>query len=104
MKALIKRKRSLEDQLSKCTNMIRGSINSVCSRCHRAKCVCQSKTNRKIYRLTYKDKEQKTQIVYIPKDRLQEIKAMLVNYTKGRKIIDQLIINSIKLFKLRLRV
>lgn len=100
---LTHRRRILLDQLSECGNMIKGSINSVCSACNRSKCICINKTNHQAYRLTFKDKHQKTKIVYIPKNRLHEIKTMIKKYAKAWKIIERLIKINIQLFKQRLR-
>ncbi len=99
MKPLLKKQRHCLDQLAKYGNVIRGSIHSVCSTCNRATCICKHPANRKAYRLTYKDKHQTTRIVYIPRNRLREIKRMISNYSKIRKMMDQLIEVNIEIFK-----
>lgn len=86
-------------KFAQCSNFVRGSINRVCGKCNRANCICDTKTRRKAYRLTYKDSQQKTRIVYVARDRLPEIKRMLANYVKSRKIIEKLIETNLEIFK-----
>lgn len=99
MQRLIKQKQNLLIQLSKCADIVKGSINSTCVNCNRSKCICKTKTTKRAFRLTCKDKNQKTVIVYVPKERLKEMKVMITNYAKCRKIIEQLIDVNVKLFK-----
>lgn len=86
-------------KISTYSDFVKGSINSVCSKCKRANCLCETKTAKKDYRLTYKDKGQKTKIIYIPKDRLTETKRMLRNNAKIKATIEQLIEVNLKLLK-----
>lgn len=99
MKRDIMRREALMKKLAQCGNMIRGSINCVCSKCNRAHCICKIKGAAKAYRLTYKDRKQKTCIVYIPKNRLPEMRRLLTNYSQARGIIDQLIAANVEIFK-----
>ena len=99
MKRLIERQKRLLSELARCGYFVRGSINCVCGKCNRASCLCEKKTATKSYRLTYKDNQQKTQIVYIAQNRLPEIKKLLANYSKLRKIVDQFIETNIQIFK-----
>jgi len=99
MKDLIRRREALLKKFVQCSDFARGSVNSVCAACNRAGCVCEKKTSRKAYRLTYKDSRQKTQIVYIPKNRLPEIRRLMANYSKSCKIIEQLIEANLAAFK-----
>ena len=82
MQKLIQRRKELMNQFVRCGSFVRGSINCVCGKCSRANCVCEKKTSTKAYRLTYKDNQQKTQIIYIAKNRLPQIKQLLANYTE----------------------
>jgi len=102
MKQLIKRRRDLLRQLLICQNLVKGSINETCVNCNRSKCICKNKTDKKAYRLTYKDKNQKTVIIYIPKGGLKKIKSMIANYARCKIIIGQLIEVNLKIFKLKL--
>lgn len=99
MKGLVQKRNALLKNLEACSGFVRGSINSVCATCNRARCVCDKKTSRKAYRLTYKDSQQRTRIVYIPRRRLAEIRKMIANYTKSRRIIEKIIETNIKIFK-----
>ncbi len=99
MKNIMKKRDALSTQLMQCSSFARGSITSVCGKCNRAGCICEKKTSRRAYRLTYKDSKQKTRIVYIPKGRLYEIRKMVANYSKLRKIIDQIVETNLEIFK-----
>lgn len=99
MKNLIQKRKKLLIRLKQCSDFVRGSINSVCANCNRARCICERKTSRRAYRLTYKDCRQKTRIVYVPRNRLPQIKKMIANYSKSRKIIEELIEINVGLFK-----
>ncbi len=81
------------------SSVLKGSISCVCARCNRANCICTEKGHPKAYRLTYKDHRQKTQIVYVPKNRISEVKEMIANYIALRKIVGQLIETNIEIFK-----
>jgi len=87
-------------QLLTCQNMTKGSIYALCGNCHRAKCICATPTSKRSYRLTYKDPDQKTKVVYIPKHKLRHIQTMTRNYSKIRRILNQLIEINLKLFKI----
>ena len=103
MKDIIKgmedRRNALTKKLAQYSNIVRGSVTSVCAGCSRANCICDNHTLRKAYRLTYKDRRQKTRIVYIPRSRLPEVRRMIANYSKLRKTLEQLIETNIQIFK-----
>jgi len=99
MQELVAKRRRLLNELMKCSNFVRGSINSVCAKCNRSHCICAVKTSKRAYRLTYKNSEQKTRIVYIPEARLPKIRKMIANYSKSRKITEQIIETNIQIFK-----
>ena len=95
----LKRREMLLRKLESHCNFVRGSLSSVCAKCNRAKCICDKRTSRKAYRLTYKDREQKTKIVYVPSGKIPEIKKMIGNYKKIKNIINDLVETNIKIFK-----
>jgi len=100
MKRLMQRRESLLSQLAQCGHMVRGSVNSVCGRCHRANCICNNASAAaKAYRLTYKASRQKTRIVYVAQHRLPEVRRLLANYSRARDIIEQLITTNVEIFK-----
>jgi len=78
---------------------IKGSISSVCMTCSRAHCICKTPKGIQSYRLTYKDKHQKTQIIYIAKGRLKEVRKMISNYRKYRDITERIFNINIEIFK-----
>ena len=92
-------RKALSKELANYSDIVRGSITSVCAKCNRANCICVKQTLRKAYRLTYKDRQQKTQIVYVPRNRLPEVKRMIANYSKSRQILEQLMETNIRIFK-----
>ena len=94
------RKRNvLLKKLNQYSEFVRGSINSVCATCNRASCICKKKSSKMAYRLTYKDSQQKTRIVYIPRSKLRKMRKMIANYIKVRKIVEQLVELNIVEFK-----
>jgi hypothetical protein len=99
MKDFVKKRKQLLLRLEKCSDLVRGSINSICSKCNRAGCICERPTSSRAYRLTYKDSQQRSRIVYIPRGRLPEIRKKIVNYAKSRKLIEQLVEMNIEAFK-----
>ena len=94
-----RKRETLLKKLGQCTEFVRGSINSVCSTCNRAHCICMGTSSRRAYRLTYKDSQQKTRIVYIPRNQLPRIRKMISNYARLRKLIEQLVETNIEIFK-----
>lgn len=97
---LSRKRNTLLKKLNQYSECVRGSINSVCATCNRASCICKKTSSKKAYRLTYKDDEQKTRIVYIPRNRLRKMRKMITNYTQVRKIIGQLVELNIEEFKM----
>jgi hypothetical protein len=93
------KRKALSEKLAQYSDIVKGSITSVCAKCNRANCICEKQTPRKAYRLTYKDRRQKTQIVYVPRNRLPEVRKMIANYSKSRNILEQLIETNIQIFK-----
>jgi hypothetical protein len=102
MANLEKKRSDLKKQLMACTNMIKGSISSVCGGCNRANCICKNQDKAKVLHLTYKDKSQKTRTVYVPKAKLKEVKKLINNFKRCKIIIDQLIDLNIAIFKEKL--
>jgi hypothetical protein len=98
MNLLKKRDQLLKKQI-KFSNFLKGSIGDVCGSCQRVNCICIKTTSKRTYRLTYKDKNQKTKIMYFPKQRLREVKRLRSNYDKLREINDQILELNIKIFK-----
>ena len=99
MKALLRKKETLLHRIADCSEFLRGSITSVCSTCNRAACICTGRPKGRAYRLTYKDKQQKTRTVYISRAQLPKARRMIANYTKMRKLIDELFETNIAIFK-----
>jgi hypothetical protein len=94
-----KKRNTLVERLAQYPDFVRGSITNVCSTCNRARCICPKKSSRRAYRLTYKDSQQKTRIVYVRRDQLSRIRKMIANYARVRKLIEQLVEINIEIFK-----
>lgn len=99
MKALLYKKETLLQRIAYNSNFLRGSITSVCSTCNRANCICTGRPKGKAYRLTYKDKQQKTRTVYISRAQLSEARRMIKNYSKVRDLLDKLFETNIEILK-----
>jgi len=99
MRNPIQKRNVLLKKLGHCSEVVRGSINSVCATCNRAHCICKGKPTRRAYRLTFKDSQQKTRIVYVPRSQLPRIRKMIANYARLRKLIEQLVETNIEAFK-----
>ena len=94
-----RKRNALLKKLNQYSEFVRGSINSVCATCNRASCICKKKSSKMAYRLTYKDSQQKTRIVYVPRSKLRKMRKMIANYVKVRKIVEQLVELNIVEFK-----
>lgn len=99
MKDLSKKRNTLLKKLDHYSEFVRGSINSVCGKCNRAHCICEKKSSSRAYRLTYKDSQQKSRMVYVPRDQLPRMRKMIANYAQVRKLIEQLVETNIEQFK-----
>jgi hypothetical protein len=99
MKALLHEKESLLQRIADSSDFLRGSITSVCSTCNRANCICMGKPQGRAYRLTYKDRQQKTRTVYISQAQLPEAQRMIKNYSKMRDLMDKLFETNVAIFK-----
>ena len=95
----IRERTALLKTLAQYAEFVRGSITSVCAACNRAHCICQKKSSRKAYRLTYKDRRQNTRIVYVAHERLPRIREMIANYARVRALIEQLVETNVAAFK-----
>lgn len=96
---LLKKREKLLKMQEKYSEFLKGSIGDVCGSCQRVNCICKKTTSKRTYRLTYKDKNQKTKIMYFPQRRLREVKRLRSNYDKLREINDQILELNIKIFK-----
>jgi hypothetical protein len=99
MQNMIKRRAALLKRLVAGGNFVKGSITSVCGTCARSRCICANACATKAFRLTYKDARQKTHIVYIPRNRLAEMKRLIANHARVRALLQQIIDTNIDIFK-----
>jgi hypothetical protein len=100
MRNPIRKRQALAEKLAQYPDFVRGSVTSVCSTCNRARCICRKKSSsRKAYRLTYKDRQQKTRTVYVRQEQLPKVRKMIDNFAQVRKIIEQLVEANIEVFK-----
>ena len=104
MKNPLRRRDALVRKFEQCSAFVRGSVTSVCSTCNRARCICRKKSSsRKAYRLTYKDRQQKTRTVYVRQAQVPKVRKMIANYAHTRSIIEQLVEVNIELFRAEAR-
>lgn len=96
---LLQKKEKLLQRIIDRSEFLRGSITSVCSTCNRASCICAGRPTGRAYRLTYKDKQQKTITVYISRTQLPEARRMITNYSKVRDLMDKLFEINIAILK-----
>ena len=99
MQNLIRQRDALLKRLVAGGNFVKGSIGSVCGSCARSRCICAKACATKAFRLTYKDTRQKTHIVYIPRNRLADMKRLIANYTRVRALLQRVIDTNIAVFK-----
>ena len=100
MRNATRKRKALIEKLSQSPDFVRGSITSVCSTCNRARCICRKKSSsRRAYRLTYKDRQQKTRTVYVRQEQLPKVRKLIANYAQVRNIIEQLVETNIEVFK-----
>ena len=99
MSQLNKKQTSLLNQIKKYSYFLKGTLNDYCAKCARAECICTVKTKKRTFRLTYKDESQKTKVIYVPRNRVTEVKKLIQNYEKFRKIVNDITENNIKIFK-----
>ncbi len=101
MNVLLRKRKSLLEKMEKCSDFLRGSITCVCSTCNRATCICKAPSFRKAYRLTYKDSQGRSRTLYVSQKQLPEVRRMIVNYSRMRKLTEQLLETNITIFKQR---
>ncbi len=100
---LDKKRSRLLQKLEQHADFVRGSLTDVCATCNRAKCICEKKTDGRTYRLTYKDAQQKTKTVYVPKRHRQRLLKKIANYKSTRKIIEDLNSVNVEILKQSMR-
>ena len=86
-------------RLADCSYFLKGSISDFCANCNRSRCTCKLMTEKRSFRLTYKDQNQKTKVIYVPRHRLPDAKKLLANHSKLKQTIVQLLELNIKMFK-----
>lgn len=99
MRNPLQQRTALLKQLAQYSEFVRGSMTSVCATCHRARCICQQNPSRRAFRLTDKDRQQKTRIVYVPRCRLARMRNMIANYARVRALIEKLLETNVAAFK-----
>ena len=100
MNHLSQKQSRLLRQLGECKDVVKGTLNAVCATCKRANCICKDPAGKLVFRLTYKDREQSTKIIYVPRKRVTDIRKMIKNYERFRELTDQLIETNLEIFKI----
>jgi hypothetical protein len=99
MNRLLKKQNRLMQQLMECKDMVKGTLNAVCATCKRANCTCKDPAGKLVFRLTYKDRVQRTKIVYVPRGSVSKLQKQVKNFAKFRELGDQLIDINIEIFR-----
>ena len=99
MRNRVEQRAALLKQFAQHSEFVQGSITSVCAACNRAQCICRTKSSRRAYRLTYKNRQQKTQIVYVAQRRLPRMQELIANYARVRALMEKLLEANIAAFK-----
>jgi len=81
---------------------VAASLVCVPHRCGNPRCRCASGDKHPSWRLTYKDKEQKTVTVYVPVAMLEEVRRWMKNYRLFKKLAAE--ISDAQLARVRLYV
>ena len=81
---------------------VAGTLVCVRHRCGNARCRCARGEGHVSWRLTYKGKRQKTVTVYVPVDRVEEVRQWVRNYRAFKKLAAE--ISAAQLARVRLYV
>lgn len=81
-------------------SMIQGSLVTLKSRCGKPNCACASDSSRQHvkYYLSFSEAG-KTQMTYVPRERVSEIKAAITAWKRFKKISKELARNNLEVFK-----
>ena len=97
-----RRTKSLLRRLSEVGPFVAASLVCVPHRCGNPRCKCAAGQGRPAWRLTYKDKEQKTVTVYVPVGLLEEVRQWVKNYRAFKSLASE--ISDAQLKRVRLYV
>ena len=97
-----RRTAALLARLSRLGPFVAASLACVRHRCGNARCRCASGQGHESWRLTYKDKDQKTVSVYVPVGMLQEVRQWVQNHRAFKKLASE--ISDAQLARVRLYV
>jgi len=93
---------SLLRRLGRMGPFVAATLSCVPHRCGNPRCKCARGQGKPSWRLTYKDKEQKTVTVYVPVGLLEEVRRWVKNYRAFKDIASQ--ISDAQLNRVRLHV
>ena len=79
---------------------VAASLVRVRHRCGNPNCHCASGKGHPAWRLTYKKKGQKTVTVYVPVDKVKEVRQWVQNYRELKKLVAEISAAQIKLVRL----
>ena len=68
-----------------------GNLSSVYLPCGKARCKCkEGHLHGPMWRLTWKEKKQKSAILYVPKRHLEQVKKAVADYQKARVLLKEI--------------
>jgi len=76
------------------------SLVSIRHKCGNPNCRCASGKGHQAWRLTYKKKGQKTATVYVPVDKVEEVRQWVQNYRDLKKLVAEISAAQIELVRL----
>lgn len=97
-----RRTAALLRRLSEVGPFVAASLLCVPHRCGNPRCKCARGEGKPAWRLTYKDKEQKTVTVYVPVGMLEEVRQWVKNYRAFKSLASE--ISDAQLARVRLYV
>jgi len=97
-----RRSASLLRRLGRVGPFVAGTLSCVPHRCGNPRCKCARGQGAPAWRLTYKDKQQKTVTVYVPVGMLEEVRQWVENYRALKSLVSE--ISGAQLNRVRLHV
>jgi len=98
-----RRTQSLLRRLADVGPFVAATLVCVPHRCGHPRCRCASGEKHPSWRLTYKDKEQKTVTVYVPVGMLEEVRQWVRNYRAFKKLASEISAAQLKRVRLYVR-
>ena len=80
--------------------MVKGTVYKVYRRCGNKNCKCAKGERHEGYQLNYKGKDNITKTIYVRKEKVKDIKKLILNYRKAKKSFNKIIDLNFELLKI----